>query len=93
MEETTQSTTTERGNVKERIGKVLSNKMNKTIVVGIEQHYEHPVYSKTLRRTKKLYAHDEENRCNIGDTVRVIETRPLSKTKRWRVNAILERAK
>jgi small subunit ribosomal protein S17 len=85
--------TTERGNVKERIGKVVSNKMAKTVVVAIEALVKHPLYNKTIRRTKKLYAHDEENRCNVGDTVRVIETRPLSKTKCWRVSAILERAK
>jgi small subunit ribosomal protein S17 len=82
-----------RGNVKERTGKVLSSKMDKTVVVAIEALVEHPIYNKTIRRTKKLYAHDEENRCNVGDTVRVIETRPMSKLKHWRVSAILERAK
>lgn len=85
--------TRQRGNVKERVGKVISNKMDKTVVVAIEALIEHPIYNKTIRRTKKLYAHDEENRCNIGDTVRVIETRPLSRSKHWRVSAILERAK
>jgi small subunit ribosomal protein S17 len=82
-----------RGNVKERVGKVLSSTMDKTVVVAIPALINHPIYNKTLRRTKKLYAHDESNRCNVGDTVRVIETRPLSRTKRWRVSAILERAK
>lgn len=87
------TTPNERGNVKERIGRVVSNKMDKTIVVAINRLVDHPLYHKTIRRTKKLYAHDEENRCNVGDTVRVIEMRPLSRTKRWRVSAILERAK
>ena len=85
--------TRQRGNVKERIGKIVSSKMNKTVVVAVEALVKHPIYNKTLRRTKKLYAHDEQNRCNVGDTVRVMETRPLSRTKRWRVSAILERAK
>lgn len=87
------TTPNERGNVKERIGHVISNKMDKTVVVAVNRLVDHPLYHKTIRRTKKLYAHDEENRCNIGDTVRVIEMRPLSRTKRWRVSAILERAK
>lgn len=79
--------------IKERVGKVVSSKMNKTVVVAVDRLVQHPLVGKTLRRTKRLYAHDEENRCNIGDTVRVVETRPLSKLKRWRVSAILERAK
>lgn len=83
----------ERGNVKELIGKVVSNKMDKTVVVAVDRLVKHPLLQKILRRTKKVYAHDEENRCNTGDTVRVIETRPTSKLKRWRVSAILERAK
>ena len=86
-------TTQERGNVKELVGKVLSSKMDKTVVVAVDRLVKHPFYSKTIRRTKKLYAHDEQNRCNAGDTVRVIETRPLSKNKCWRISAILERAK
>lgn len=85
--------TTQRGNFKEQTGKVLSSKMDKTIVVGVERLIKHPLYGKIVRRTKRLYAHDEENRCNAGDTVRVIETAPSSKLKRWRVSAILERAK
>jgi small subunit ribosomal protein S17 len=83
----------QRGNYKERVGKVLSNKATKTVVVAVDRLVRHPVYRKTIRRTKKLYAHDEQSRCSVGDTVRVIETRPLSRTKRWRVSAILERAK
>jgi small subunit ribosomal protein S17 len=82
-----------RGIVKERTGKVVSDKMSKTVVVAVDRLVQHPLYGKTLRRTKKLYAHDEENRCHVGDTVRVMETRPMSATKRWRVSAILERAK
>lgn len=85
--------TKERGKVKERVGKVVSNKMDKTVVVAIQALIEHPIYNKTIRRTKKLYAHDEQNRCNIGDTVRLVETRPQSRLKHWRVSAILERAK
>lgn len=85
--------TNTRGNFKELLGKVLSNKMDKTVVVTVDRLVEHPLYHKILRRTKKVVAHDEENRCHIGDTVRVIETRPLSKNKCWRVSAILERAK
>lgn len=86
-------TENERGNYKELIGKVVSSKMDKTVVVAVDRLVEHPLYHKIIRRTKKVYAHDEENRCSAGDTVRVIETRPLSKLKRWRVSAILERAK
>ncbi len=85
--------TEERGNTKVREGVVLSAKMDKTVVVGIARLIKHPLYGKIVRKTKKLYAHDEENRCNEGDRVRVIETRPLSRNKRWRVSAILERAK
>lgn len=82
-----------RGNFKELIGKVLSNKMDKTVVVTVDRRVKHPLYHKVIRRRKKLYVHDEANSCNIGDTVRVIETRPLSKSKCWRVSAIIERAK
>ena len=85
--------TTQRGNYKEHVGKVVSSKMDKTVVVAVDRLVEYKVYRKTMRRTKKLYAHDEENRCNQGDTVRVIETSPSSRSKRWRVSAILERAK
>ena len=78
---------------KERQGEVVSNKMDKTIVVAIEDHVRHPLYGKIVKKTYKLKAHDEENTCGIGDTVRVMETRPLSKDKRWRLVEIIERAK
>ncbi len=83
----------ERNLRKTRTGKVISNKMDKTIVVAIEDHVRHPLYGKIVKRTYKLKAHDEENTCGIGDTVRVFETRPLSKDKRWRLVEIIERAK
>ena len=83
----------ERNLRKTRTGKVTSNKMDKTIVVAIEDHVKHPLYSKIVKRTYKLKAHDEKNECNIGDTVKVMETRPLSKDKRWRLVEIVERAK
>ena len=78
---------------KVRVGKVTSNKMDKTVVVAIEEHVKHPLYKKVVKRTYKLKAHDEKNECNIGDTVRVMETRPLSNEKRWRLVEIIERAK
>ncbi|MBQ0025820.1 MAG: 30S ribosomal protein S17 [Lachnospiraceae bacterium] len=83
----------ERNLRKTRTGKVVSNKMDKTIVVAIEDHVKHPLYNKIVKRTYKLKAHDEENTCAIGDTVKVMETRPLSKDKRWRLVEIIERAK
>lgn len=83
----------ERNLRKTRTGKVVSNKMDKTIVVAIEDHVKHPLYGKIVKRTYKLKAHDEENQCGIGDTVKVMETRPLSKDKRWRLVEIVERAK
>ncbi|MCM1192168.1 MAG: 30S ribosomal protein S17 [Butyrivibrio sp.] len=83
----------ERNLRKVRTGKVTSNKMDKTIVVAIEEHVKHPLYKKVVKRTYKLKAHDEENTCNIGDTVKVMETRPLSKDKRWRLVEVVERAK
>ena len=83
----------ERNLRKTRIGKVVSNKMDKTIVVAIEDHVKHPLYKKIVKRTYKLKAHDEQNQCSIGDTVKVMETRPLSKDKRWRLVEIIERAK
>ena len=78
---------------KTRVGKVVSDKMDKTIVVAIADSVQHPLYKKIIKRTYKLKAHDENNECNIGDTVKVMETRPLSKDKRWRLVEILERAK
>jgi small subunit ribosomal protein S17 len=83
----------ERNIRKERIGIVVSNKMDKSIVVAIKGKVKHPIYGKFINRTKKLMAHDEENQCNIGDTVRISETRPLSKNKTWRLVEIIERAK
>ncbi len=83
----------ERNLRKTRVGKVVSDKMDKTIVVAIENHVKHPLYGKIVKRTYKLKAHDEENTCNIGDTVKVMETRPLSKDKRWRLVEVVERAK
>ena len=81
-----------RGQRKIRIGQVVSDRMNKTAVVVIERFVEHPRYEKHIRRRSKLYAHDEKNACHVGDTVKVIETRPLSKLKRWRVLEIVSRA-
>ena len=83
----------ERNLRKTRTGKVKSNKMDKTIVVAIEDHVKHPLYGKILKITYTLKAHDENNECNIGDTVKVMETRPLSKDKRWRLVEIIEKAK
>ena len=78
---------------KVRVGKVVSNKMDKTIVVAIVDNVRHPKYGKIIKRTVKIHAHDEGNICGIGDTVSVMETRPLSKTKRWRVVEVIEKAK
>ena len=83
----------ERNLRKTRTGKVTSNKMDKTVVVAIEDHVKHPLYKKIVKRTYKLKAHDENNECNIGDTVKVMETKPISKDKRWRLVEIIERAK
>ena len=83
----------ERNLRKTRTGKVVSNKMDKTIVVAVENNVKHPVSGKIVKRTYKLKAHDENNTCNIGDTVKVMETRPLSKDKRWRLVEVIERAK
>lgn len=83
----------ERNLRKTRMGKVVSNKMEKTIVVAVEDHVKHPLYNKIIKRTYKLKAHDENNDCNIGDKVKVMETRPLSKSKRWRLVEVLEKAK
>ncbi len=84
---------TERNQRKTRVGVVTSDKMNKTIVVSVIDNVRHPLYNKIVKRTYKLKAHDENNECKIGDTVRVMETRPLSKDKRWRLVEIVERAK
>ena len=82
-----------RGMRKTRVGVVVSDKMDKTIVVAIEDHIKHPLYGKIVKKTVKLKAHDENNECKVGDTVKVMETRPLSKDKRWRLVEIMERAK
>ena len=82
----------ERNLRKTRVGKVVSDKMDKTIVVAVEDHVKHPLYKKIVKRTYKLKAHDEKNECGIGDKVKVMETRPLSKDKRWRVVEVVEKA-
>ncbi len=82
----------ERGNRKERVGLVVSNKMDKTITVTVDRLVPHRLYKKTMRRTKKYHAHDEANTCGIGDLVRIRETRPLSKLKRWRLVEIVKKA-
>ena len=85
--------TTERNLRKTRTGKVVSDKMDKTVVVAIEDNVQHPLYKKIVKRTVRLKAHDEKNECRVGDRVLVMETRPLSKDKRWRVVEIIEKAK
>jgi small subunit ribosomal protein S17 len=85
-------TTPYKGRRKVRVGVVVSDKMDKTVVVAVTRSYRHPIYGKTIRRTKKYMAHDEQNACRVGDRVEIVETRPLSRHKRWRVRAILERA-
>ena len=85
--------TTERQLRKTRVGVVSSNKMDKTITVSVVRKLKHPKYGKFLKKTKKFHAHDEKNECNIGDTVKIMETRPLSATKRWSLVAIVEKAK
>lgn len=83
----------ERNKRKVREGWVISNRMDKTIVVAVERRFRHPRYEKIIRRTSKLYAHDDKNECRIGDKVKVMESRPLSKLKRWRLVQVLEKAK
>ncbi|NLY67071.1 MAG: 30S ribosomal protein S17 [Tissierellia bacterium] len=83
----------ERNNRKVRVGTVVSDKMDKTIVVAVETFVTHPLYKKQIKRTTKFKAHDENNECKVGDVVRIMETRPLSKEKRWRLVEIIERAK
>jgi len=97
-EQSTQAETAEtpehdRGYRKTRRGYVVSDKMDKTVVVAVEDRVKHPLYGKVMRRTSKVKAHDEQNQCGIGDSVRIMETRPLSAAKRWRVVEILEKAK
>ena len=90
MEETQTQT---QGRQKERVGRVVSDKMAQTVVVQVERRVRHPLYNKVVRLRKKYYAQNDEDKAKLGDTVRIVESRPLSKTKRWRVAAILERAK
>ena len=85
--------TEERSLRKVRVGMVVSDKMDKTVVIAIEDNVKHPVYGKIIKHTLKVHAHDENNECGIGDTVKIMETRPLSKTKRWRVVEVIEKAK
>ena len=85
--------TEERALRKVRVGMVVSDKMDKTVVIAIEDNVKHPVYGKIIKHTLKVHAHDENNECGIGDKVRIMETRPLSKTKRWRVVEVIEKAK
>ena len=93
MAETVNSTATARPARKTRQGLVVSDKMDKTVVLAIERRVPHPVYGKMVTRTKRLKAHDEQNSAKVGDTVRIVETRPLSKDKRWRLLEIVERAR
>ena len=88
-----ESTSTERPRRKVRTGVVVSDKMDKTVLVRIDRSFRHPLYQKTVKRSSKLAAHDEQSEAHVGDTVRVMETRPMSKSKRWRVVEVLERAK
>jgi small subunit ribosomal protein S17 len=92
-EMTNEQQTAARGARKSRTGIVVSDKMDKTVVVAIERRVPHPIYGKMLTRTKRLKAHDEENSAKVGDTVRIVETRPLSKDKRWRLVEIMQRAR
>jgi small subunit ribosomal protein S17 len=93
MAEMTNQAATDRNARKSRTGLVVSDKMEKTVVVAIERRVPHPVYGKMVTRTKRLKAHDEENSAKVGDTVRIVETRPLSKDKRWRLVEIIDRAR
>jgi len=92
-EETNETTTLDRNLRKTRIGVVSSNKMDKTIVIKVERKVKHPLYGKFLKKTSSFHAHDEKNECNIGDTVKIMESRPLSKTKRWRLVEVVEKVK
>ncbi|MCR2043522.1 30S ribosomal protein S17 [Anaerosalibacter massiliensis] len=83
----------ERGNRKQRVGRVVSDKMDKTVVVAVETFVTHPIYKKQIKRTTRFKAHDENNECKVGDVVKIMETRPLSKDKNWRLVSIIEKAK
>jgi len=84
---------TERPGRKTRVGRVVSNKMDKTVVVRVQSTWRHPLYAKTMRKQSKFYAHDQDNSCKVGDLVRIMETRPMSKLKRWRVVDVVEAAR
>ena len=88
-----ETNTTQRNLRKQRVGVVVSDKMNKSVTVAVERRLRHPIYGKFVKKTKKFMVHDEKNECGIGDTVRIMETRPLSKMKRWRIVEIVEKAK
>lgn len=91
--ETTETAATpERGRRQAKVGRVVSSKMDKTVVVAVADTFTHRLYHRTIKKTKKFHAHDEENRCNVGDVVEIVSSRPLSKTKRWRVREIVKRA-
>ena len=90
---TTAATTTERNLRKIKVGVVTSNKMDKSISVKVERKVKHPLYGKFVKKSTKFHAHDENNECNIGDTVKIMETRPMSKTKRWRLVEVVEKVK
>jgi small subunit ribosomal protein S17 len=92
MAETTNTVNSERGHRKERVGEVISNKMTKTIIVRVERRFPHPRYKKVVTGYTKFYAHDEKAEAKVGDTVRIIETRPLSKMKNWRLVEVVERS-
>ena len=89
---TQETTAPARGRQQVKTGRVVSNKMNKTVVVEVADTFTHRLYHRTMKQTKKLHAHDEENQCNVGDVVEIVSSRPLSKTKRWRVREIVKRA-
>jgi len=91
-QEATAPASPERGRRQVKTGRVVSNKMQKTVVVEVADTFTHRLYHRTMKQTKKLHAHDEENRCNVGDVVEIVSSRPLSKTKRWRVREIVKRA-
>ncbi len=93
METTTTTTTVDRNLRKTRVGVVSSNKMDKTITVKVERKIKHPLYGKFLKKTTSFHAHDEKNECSIGDTVKIMESRPMSKTKRWRLVEVVEKVK
>jgi small subunit ribosomal protein S17 len=91
-ETTTQAAAPQAGRRQVKVGRVVSDKMDKTVVVAVEETVTHRLYQRHLKKTKKFHAHDEENRCNVGDVVEIVSSRPLSKTKRWRVREIVKRA-